>query len=278
MRKTPTSFTSIFLSMLLIIGAIPTLTSIPLIDTEAFAEKNGLDLDLEHDHEKNYQQMYKQADFEKYLNDQYEIHKEYTQYYGDLLYSVENPQANPFFSDEIVREPIDEDNKESNTKDDEKDDYEKDDSNDNYDEDDNGKSLTSESNRKDSDTTDNLYSSDKIEKKTYKNIKIIRCLNHNINAYDVEDFSDVVKFIKTKEAEDSRDLKKILNEATFSENKNDDDINHEESEIKNNKEAQEYNIGSETKIIFICKSDNLNIQPTKIIRSLPNEGIMLPVT
>ena len=119
MRKTPTSFTSIFLSMLLIIGAIPTLTSIPLIDTEeAFAEKNGLDLDLEQDHEKNYQQMYKKADFEKYLSDQYETYKEYTQYYGDLLYSVENPQANPFFSDEIVRETIDEDNKESNTKDD----------------------------------------------------------------------------------------------------------------------------------------------------------------
>ena len=27
----------------------------------------------------------------------------------------------------------------------------------------------------------------------------------------------------------------------------------EESDIKNNKEAQEYNIGSETKIIFLCK-------------------------
>ena len=109
--------------MLLIIGAIPTLTSIPLIDTEeAFAEKNGLDLDLEQDHEKNYQEMYKQYDFEKYLSDQYETYKEYTQYYGDLLYSVENPQTNPFFSDEIVREPIDEDNRESNTKDDDDDD------------------------------------------------------------------------------------------------------------------------------------------------------------
>ena len=117
MRKTPTSFTSIFLSLLLIIGAIPTLASIPLIDTEAFAEKNGLDLDLEQDHEKNYQQMYKKADFEKYLSDQYETYKEYTQYYGDLLYSVENPEKIPFFSDEIVKEIID-DNKESNTKDD----------------------------------------------------------------------------------------------------------------------------------------------------------------
>ena len=43
MRKTPTSFTSIFLIILLIIGVIPTLTSIPLIDTEAFAEKKGLE-------------------------------------------------------------------------------------------------------------------------------------------------------------------------------------------------------------------------------------------
>ena len=108
MRKTPTSFTSIFLSLLLIIGAIPTLTSIPLIDTEeAFAEKKVLDLDLEQDHEKNYQQMYKKADFEKYLSNQYETYKEYTQYYGDLLYSVENPEEIPIFSDEIFREIID---------------------------------------------------------------------------------------------------------------------------------------------------------------------------
>ena len=140
---------------------------------------------------------------------------------------------------------------------------EKDDSDDNYDEDDNGKSSTSESNKKDSDTRDKIYSSDKSEKKTYKNIQIIECLNHNINAYDVEDFSDVVKFINAQEAKDSRDIEKILNEVTFSENNN-DDINQEKSEIKNSKEAQEYNIGSETKIIFICKSDNLDIKPTEI--------------
>ena len=156
-------------------------------------------------------------------------------------------------------------------------DDDEDDSDDNYDEDKNGKSSKSESNKKDIDTADKLYSSDKSEKKTYKNIKIIECLNHNINAYDVEDFSDVVKFINAKEVKDSRDLKKMLNEATFSENKN-DDFNQEESEIKNDKEAQEYNIGSETKIIFICKSENLDIKPTEIIKSLPSEGIMLPIT
>ena len=38
--------------------------------------------------------MYKQDDFEKYLSDQYETYKEYTQYYGDLLYNVENPEKN----------------------------------------------------------------------------------------------------------------------------------------------------------------------------------------
>ena len=104
MRKTPGSFTRSFLIMLLLTGVIPTLTSIPLIDTDAFAENIELDLTLEQDQEKNYQQNYKKLDFEKYLSNQYEYYKDYTQYYGDLLYSVENPEKQPFFTDESYQE------------------------------------------------------------------------------------------------------------------------------------------------------------------------------
>ena len=124
--------------------------------------------------------MYKQYDFEKYLSDQYEIYKEYTQYYGDLLYNVENPEKNPFFSDENFRETID-DNKEQ---------YKRCDmrmmmirmiDDDNYDEDDNGKSSSQNQTGKIVIPQINYTLQIKVKKKTYKNIKIIECLNHNIN-------------------------------------------------------------------------------------------------
>ena len=134
-------------------------------------------------------------------------------------------------------------------------------------------------------------SSDKSEKKkTYKFIKIIECSNLNINQYDVEDLSDVEKIINAKEAQDSRDVEKILNQVRSSENNinndyEDDDDNHvKESHIKNNKAGhQEYNIGSETKIIFLCNNDNLNMDSTNdgndmMINSLPSEGLMLPIS
>jgi hypothetical protein len=266
MRKTPGPYTSIFLIMLLLTGILPTLTSIPLIiDIEAFAEKKELKEDSDKDDKKDYQQRYKHYDFEKYLSHQYEVYKEYTQYYGDLLYNVENSDKNhhdPFFADENFIEQ-DDDRKEKQS------DRDHDDAN--------GKS---------SDEKDSL--SDKSEKKkTYKFIKIIECSNLNINQYDVEDLSDVEKIINAKEAKDSRDVEKILNQVRSSENNNnnDDDYNHvKESHIKNNKAGhQEYNIGSETKIIFLCNNDNLNMDSTNngndmMRNSLPSEGIMLPIS
>ncbi len=87
--------------------------------------------------------------------------------------------------------------------------------------------------------------------------------------YEVEDLSDVEKIINAKEAQDSRNVEKILKEVTISENNNDndndDDDNHvKKSHIKNNKAThQEYNIGSETKIIFLCNNDNLNIDSSR---------------
>ena len=265
MRKTSGPFTSIFLIMLLLTGAIPTLTSIPLLDTEAFAEKKGPKHDSEKDdEEKDYQQKYKHYDFKKYLSHQYEAYKDYTQYYGDLLYSVENPDKNPFFTDEDVREQDDNRKEKQSDRDDDDDDDGA-----------NGKS-------------DKMDSSEKNEKKTYKYIKIIECSNLKINQYDVEDLSDVEKIINAKEAQDSRNVEKIVKEVTISENNNNDDDddgdNHvKESHIKNNEAAhQEYNIGSETKIIFLCNNDNLNMDSSNVgndmmRNSLPSEGIMLPI-
>src|SRR5918993_417434 len=119
---------------------------------------------------------------------------------------------------------------------------------------DSDRDYNDDANGKSSDEKDSL--SDKSEKKkTYKFIKIIECSNLNINQYDVEDLSDVEKIINAKEAKDSRDVEKILNQVRSSENNNhdDDDYNNvKESHIKNNKAGhQEYNIGSETKIIFL---------------------------
>jgi hypothetical protein len=254
--------------MLLLTGIIPTLTSIPLIiDIEAFAEKKGLKEDSDKDDKKDYQERYKHYDFEKYLSNQYKVYKEYAQYYGDLLYNVENSDKNnhhPFFADEKFKEQDDNRKQKNSDRD--------------YNDDANGKS---------SDEKDSL--SDKNEKKkTYKFIKIIECSNLNINQYDVEDLSDVEKIINAKEAKDSRDVEKILKQVRSSENNNhddDDDYNHvKESHIKNNKAGhQEYNIGSETKIIFLCNNDNLNMDSTNdgndmIRNSLPSEGIMLPIS
>jgi hypothetical protein len=248
--------------MLLLSGTIPTLTSIPLLDTEAFAEKKGLKHDSEKDDKKDYQQKFKRYDFEKYLSHQYEAYKEYTQYYGDLLYSVENSGKHPFFTHENVR-----------------------------DQDDNRKQKQSDTNNDDgaNGKSEEMDSSEKSQKKTYKHIKIIECSSLNINDYDVEDYHDVEKILNAEEAQDSIAVEKLLHEVTTSENNDDDDNDNdndnqvEESHIKNSKGkgSQEFNIGSETKIIFICTNDNLNMDQTNghdMVNSLPNDGIMLPVT
>ncbi len=277
MRKTPGPLTSIFLIMLLLTGIIPTLTSIPLIiDKEAFAEKKGLKEDSDKDDKKDYQQRYKHYDFEKYLSHQYEVYKEYTQYYEDLLYNAQNPQKYLFITDENVKEQDDNKKQKPSDRDD--------------DDDFNGKPSTFESDDgKDITTKDKSEEEEEEEeeeKKTYKNIKIIECSNLNLNNYDVENYSDIEKILNAKEAKDWSVVKEILNKETISEN-NDDDYdadNHKESHIKSSNAPQEYNIGSETKLIFLCTNDNINRQPTNdddgndMTRSLPDEGIMLPIS
>ena len=255
MRKdTPSSFTSVFLITLLLTGAasIPNLTSLPLVDTEAFAEKKGLTNNIEKDDKNNYQEMYKQYDFKKYLSHQYEVYKEYTQYYEDLLYNAENPQKYPFLTDENVKEQDDNKKQKHSDRDDDDDDF-------------NGKPSTFESNDgKDITTKDKSEEEEEEEeeKKTYKNIQIIECSNLNLNNYEVENYSEVEKIINAKEAQDSSLVEEILNKVTVSENDDDDSDNQVESHKENSNAPQEYNIGSETKLIFLCTNDNINREPT----------------
>ena len=289
----PPFFTSVFLITLLLTGVISTLTSISFGDTEAFVDKKESKLNTEEEDKNNYQEKYKQYDFEKYLSNQYEIYKEYAQYYGNLLYIAENPQKNTFFTHGEVKEP--DDNRQQKHSDRDDDDDDNDDDNDDNDNHANGKSSFVESNNEKNDivTKENvIHTLDKSEeeekeKKTYKNIKIIECSNLNLNNYDVQNYTDVEKILNAKEAKDWSVVQEILNKVTFSENNKHDDAddvdeNQVESHIKNSKEPHQYNIGSETKIIFICTNDNLNMEPTNadnnLIRSLPDEGIILPIT
>src|SRR5688572_27229803 len=105
MRKTPSSYTSLFLIMLLLTGIFSTLTSLSLIDTEAFPDKKELEQHIE---ENDYQKKYKQHDFEKYLSHQYAFYKEYTDYYDDLLNSVENSKNKPVTLSENINRNFDE--------------------------------------------------------------------------------------------------------------------------------------------------------------------------
>ena len=281
MRKTttPSSFTRVFLITLLLTGA-SIASSLSLINTEVFAEKKGLKHDFENDDKKNYQEKYKQYDFEKYLSNQYEVYKEYTEYYEDLLYYAEDPEKNPFVTHKNVIEQDDNRKQKYSDRDGDGDDNHRDD-------DANGKFSTFESKVKDIASKDKIYPTDKSEeeieeKKAYKNIKIIECSNLNLNNYDVKNYNDVEKILNAKEAKDWSVVKEILNKETTFEN-NDDAYNHMESHKENSNAPQEYNIGSETKIIFLCTNDNLNREPTNdngnnMIRSLPDEGIMLPIS
>ncbi|HEX2409473.1 MAG TPA: hypothetical protein VHJ38_19890, partial [Nitrososphaeraceae archaeon] len=200
----------------------------------------------------DYQKKYKQHDFEKYLSHQYAFYKEYTDYYDDLLNSVENSKKKPFTLSENINSNSDEKKSDQfNT-------------NNNNDK----REYILEYEGKQSMATDDqkIYSSlDKSEKKNYKDIKILECSNSNINAYEVEHSSDV---------------ETILNKVIFSQNGEDKQNN---LQINNNKEIQEYNIGKETKVIFICDNKNQNISPntslpdedSNIKTSVPDEGIIL---
>ena len=117
---------------------------------------------------------------------------------------------------------------------------------------------------------DKKSSSDKNtdDKKTYKNIKIIECRNFNINAYEVEDLKSIAT---------------LLNKPTTFENDDYANANQQEKSYneKNSKEVKEYDINSNTKVIFICNNENHDLRPVNsgnnlTPQPLTNEGILLP--
>lgn len=258
-----TSFSTMLLIMtLLFSGAVITL-SVSLTDTLAISD-NNIDQkqiqqkDDNNNNQKNYQQLYKQYDFEKYLNYHYMFIPQYNK--GDDSDNGDDISE----KNSLTAAAIDKDFKNSE---------------------DNNKQLQQQSNKeKDRDKSEYVleydgkkdfadhkkYSSDKNDKKTYKNIKIIECRNFNINAYEVED----LKSIGT-----------LLNKPTAFENDgaDEDDVvgnqqlkSHDE---KNSKEAKVYDINSNTKVIFVCNNEHHDLRPinsNNLTQSLTNDGIILP--
>ena len=147
------SFTNMILITAIIISGAIISIAVSLTDTKAFSDKPDEKQIKETDNEMliNYQQMYKQYDFAKYLNYYYTYtNKEYTEN-DDSNNGVENSEINPFAAATF-------DNKFN-----EKDDNTK-------------KQQEQQSNRGNEDD-EKKYSSDKNDNdnKQYKNIKIIEC-------------------------------------------------------------------------------------------------------
>lgn len=240
--RTTSFFTLLLLTSIILIGAVITI-AVSLTDTLAISDKIEQKQIQQKDddaNKKNYQQMYKQYDFEKYLNYHYTYIPEYN----------ENHDSN---SEDY------EDNKKQQQQ--QQFNREKDDAKAKY--------ILELDDRKDF-SDDKKYSSDKNkdDKKTYKNIKIIECRNFNINAYEVEDLKSIAT---------------LLNKPTTFEN--DDYANGNQQEKshneKNSREVKEYDINSNTKVIFICNNENHDLRPVNsgnnlTPQPLPNDGIILP--
>ena len=261
MRTTSFS-TLLLLTSIILIGAVITI-SVSLTDTLAISDKidqKQIQQKDDGDNKKNYQQMYKQYDFEKYLNYHYTYIPEYNEN-QDSNSNDDISEKNPFAAAAAIYNDFKdyEDNKKQQQQ--HQSNGEKDDAKAKY--------ILELDDRKDF-TDDKKYSSDKNkdDKKTYKNIKIIECRNFNINAYEVED----LKSIET-----------LLNKPTTFEN--DDYANGNQQEKshneKNSKETKEYDINSNTKVIFICNNENHDLRPIKSSNNLTpqpltNDGIILP--
>ena len=240
--RTTSFFTLLLLTSIILFGAVITI-AVSLTDTLAISDKIEQKQIQQKDddaNKKNYQQMYKQYDFEKYLN----------YHYTYIPESNENHDSN---SEDY------EDNKKQQQQ--QQFNREKDDAKAKY--------ILELDDRKDF-SDDKKYSSDKNkdDKKTYKNIKIIECRNFNINAYEVEDLKSIAT---------------LLNKPTTFEN--DDYANGNQQEKshneKNSREVKEYDINSNTKVIFICNNENHDLRPVNsgnnlTPQPLPNDGIILP--
>lgn len=247
--------TSIILS-----GAVITIP-VTLTDKMAFSEKIDQKQvqQKDDDNSQNYQQMYKQYDFVKYLNYHYTYNKEYMENLdsnSDADISEKKPSA---ASTAIYNNFIDKDNnKKQQQQQQPHSEREKDE--------DKAKYILEldDKNRKHL-ADDTKYSSDKNDKKTYKNIKIIECRNFNINAYEIQDL---------------KGIENLLNKPTTFENNDVNSNQKGKSHIENNsREVNEYEINSNTKVIFICNNTNHDLLPinsTTLIQPIPSDGIILP--
>ena len=253
----------ILITAIILSGAIISI-AVSLTDTKAFSDKQDEKQIKETDNEMlfNYQQMYKQYDFVKYLNYYYTYTNKENTENDDSNNGAENSEINPF-AEATLDKWFNE--KDDNTK---KQQHQQQQSN-RGDEDDE-KKHTIKSDRKDF-VDEKKFSSDKNDndKKQYKNIKIIECRNFNINAYEVED----LKSIET-----------LQNKPTTFENDgggdggNQQDKSHNENNSRG--EANEYDINSNTKVIFICTNENHDLRPfnsNNFIPPLTSEGIMIPM-
>jgi len=258
-----TSFSTMLLILTIILSGAVITISISL--TDILATSDNIDQkqiqqkdDTNNNNQKNYQQLYKQYDFEKYLNYHYTFIPQYNEDDDSKNNGADISEKNPF----ALAAAIDHDfkNKEDNKnqlkqqstireKDRDKSEY-----------------ILELEDRKDS-TDHKKYSSDKNDKKTYKNIKIIECRNFNINAYEVEDL---------------KSLGTLLNKPTTFENDNDHEVDNQQLQShdqKNSREAKEYNINSHTKVIFVCNNENHDLRPinsNNLTQPLSNDGILLP--
>jgi hypothetical protein len=262
MRMTSFS-TLLLLTSIILMGAVITI-AVSLTDTLAISDKIDQKQIQQKENDdankKNYQQMYKQYDFEKYLNYHYTFIPEYNENH-DSNNDDDISEKNPFATAAIYNEFKDyEDNKKQQQQ--QQFNREKDDTK--------GKYILELDDRKDF-SDDKKYSSDKNKddnQKTYKNIKIIECRNFNINAYEVEDLKSIAT---------------LLNKPTTFET--DDYANGKQQEKshneKNSKEVKEYDINSNTKVIFICNNNNHDLRPVNsgnnlTSQPLTNDGILLP--
>src|SRR5215208_6127569 len=260
-----TSFSTMLLIMTIIFSGAIITTIVSLTDTLAFSDTidqkqiQQKDDNNDNNNQKNYQQLYKQYDFEKYLNYHYMYLPQYNDNHDSKSDDDDISKKNPFATAEI-------DNNFKDKKD-------------------NKKQLRQQQSNSEKDEAKAEYilelkdtkdfadykkdSSDKNDKKTYKNIKIIECRNFNINAYEIED----LKSIET-----------LLTKPTNFENNDDNNNNNNNKQVKshnekNSKETKEYDINSNTKVIFICNNENHELHPINsnhLTQPLTNDGILLP--
>ena len=250
MRRIPFA-AMIFITFIIITGVIISI-DISLTETEAFSDNPDLKQINEKDEGKiNYQQMYKQYDFAKYLNHYYTYSKEDNKNY-DSPEGVENSEVNSFSITSNNLNDKDGDNKKQQKQS-------------NRHNDDSKVTKILELDRKNM-VEDKTDSSDKKrEKQTYKNVKIIDCRNFNINAYELDDLQSVETL--------------LTNPSNFE----NDEVTQQGKghSSEKSKEAREYNIGSNTKVIFICNNERYNLSPlnsNNFRDSLSSDGIIVPTS